>query len=486
LFVREEAFPDLQHVLDVVRNFDEFVTVRSQRLLQLAYLLTRDHALAEDLLQTTLAKCWTAWERIGGDPEPYVRRVMMNTYNSWWRRRWNGEHPAAELPELAVAPPQSTVDDRDEVWRALSRLPKRQRAVLVLRYFEDLSETQIAETMAISASAVRSYVTKALAKLRIDPSLRALPVPDFGPVPEGTQRLAAVRHRVATARRRRVAAAATVVGAVLTALLVGLITSLHPRAKEPPADPTPSPYPAYAQGYHTVVDKQVSFLARKGSVTFTPSTLDLQFVLWCEAGDTEFEGLVTLKLNGRSVASRNCAEAASSFVASHEELSAAGVVAGQQVTVNVEVQKAPPTDGRPWAPGADVYPAGGMMRVVIGEAVAFAEYPLPQAPATLKPLWYTAANAPRGSVVIRDAAPRTVKWTAQVIITAVTQTPGQLIVKVNGQVVRIATVWDYEQMRLTYEVPYPTGIAGVGADVVVTVEPVRMNGTWMVTVGSTA
>jgi DNA-directed RNA polymerase specialized sigma24 family protein len=75
-----------------VETFDEFVTTRSHRLLHVAYLLTRDHMLAEDLLQTALAKCWGAWSRVG-DPESYARQVLVNTYNTWWRRRWSHEMP---------------------------------------------------------------------------------------------------------------------------------------------------------------------------------------------------------------------------------------------------------------------------------------------------------------------------------------------------------------------------------------------------------
>jgi DNA-directed RNA polymerase specialized sigma24 family protein len=83
-------------------TFDEFVAARSRALLRTAYLLTHDHALAEDLLQTSLAKAWFAWKRIDGRPEPYVRKILVNTYASWWRRKWNGEQPTEELPENAV------------------------------------------------------------------------------------------------------------------------------------------------------------------------------------------------------------------------------------------------------------------------------------------------------------------------------------------------------------------------------------------------
>jgi RNA polymerase sigma-70 factor (sigma-E family) len=152
-------------------TFAEFVTTRSARLLRTAYLLTHDWGQAEDLLQTSLVKAWSAWRRIEADPEPYVRRILVNTYATWWRRRWRGEQPAEQLPEPDGDEPHLAVDARDEVWRALGRLPRRQRAVLVLRYFEDLSEAQIAEAMGVSIGTVKSQAAKALARLRLDESL---------------------------------------------------------------------------------------------------------------------------------------------------------------------------------------------------------------------------------------------------------------------------------------------------------------------------
>src|SRR5690242_14338203 len=114
-------------------DFDDFVLARSTRLLVTAYLLTRDHGRAEDLLQTALAETWQAWSRVQ-EPEAYVRRTMVNTYSSWWQRRWRDEKPTEVLPEAPVydGPP---VDP--DVWDALGRLPRGMRAVLVLRFFED-------------------------------------------------------------------------------------------------------------------------------------------------------------------------------------------------------------------------------------------------------------------------------------------------------------------------------------------------------------
>lgn len=152
-------------------DFDGFVAARSTALLRTAYLLTRDHALAEDLLQTALSKAWFAWGRIDGDPEAYVRRILATTYATWWRRKWRGEHPTEELPEQS-----GRVLDADgafDLWDALGRLPRRQRAVVVLRYFEDLTEAQTADALGCSVGTVKSQHSKALAKLRIDPALAA-------------------------------------------------------------------------------------------------------------------------------------------------------------------------------------------------------------------------------------------------------------------------------------------------------------------------
>jgi RNA polymerase sigma-70 factor (sigma-E family) len=111
-----------------------------------------------------------AWCRINGDPEPYVRKIIANTYASWWRRRWTSEQPTDRLPEPRAGDPDphARVDDRDEVWQALGQLPKRQRAVLVLRYFEDLSEAEIANALDCSVGTVKSQASRALAKLRLE------------------------------------------------------------------------------------------------------------------------------------------------------------------------------------------------------------------------------------------------------------------------------------------------------------------------------
>ena len=152
-------------------DFDEFVAGRSGALLRTAYLLTHDRGLAEDLVQTALTKAWFAWGRIEADPEPYVRKILVNTYASWWRRRWHGEQPTETLADGAADGPGERSDERHDLWLAMGRLPRRQRAVVVLRYVEDLTEAQTAALLDCSVGTVKSQASRALAKLRVDPAL---------------------------------------------------------------------------------------------------------------------------------------------------------------------------------------------------------------------------------------------------------------------------------------------------------------------------
>jgi RNA polymerase sigma-70 factor (sigma-E family) len=150
-------------------EFDLFVVARSHALLRTAYLLVRDESVAEDLLQIALTKAWFAWGRLEGDPERYVRRILVNTAASWWRRRWHRELPTEELPERGAA---SVGPGDQDLWEALGRLPARQRAAVVLRYLEDRSEIETAGLMGCTVGTVKSQCSKALAKLRVDSALQ--------------------------------------------------------------------------------------------------------------------------------------------------------------------------------------------------------------------------------------------------------------------------------------------------------------------------
>jgi RNA polymerase sigma-70 factor (sigma-E family) len=150
----------------VVDSFERFVAERGSRLLATAVLITQDRALAEDLVQTALLKAWRHWHRIDTSPEAYVRRTMVHTYVTWWRRRWNGEVPTEALPETGHGCGHATADLRSDLREALRRLPRRQRAVVVLRFYEDLTEVQAAAALGISPNTVKSQTRVALQRLR--------------------------------------------------------------------------------------------------------------------------------------------------------------------------------------------------------------------------------------------------------------------------------------------------------------------------------
>ncbi len=161
-------------------EYDRFVAERSPRLLRVAYLMTRDWAAAEDLLQSALVKAWFAWSRVEGDAEAYVRRIIVTTHVSWRRRRWTGEVPHEEPPAgwsdrvAHVTDPAGAYADREALWRALGQLRRRQRATLVLRFFEDLSEVQTAEILGVAVGTVKAQCSRALARLRSDAGLRVV------------------------------------------------------------------------------------------------------------------------------------------------------------------------------------------------------------------------------------------------------------------------------------------------------------------------
>lgn len=153
-------------------EFRDFVAARRPALLRAAMLLTPDRADAEDLLQAALARTYLAWGRINDRAalDGYVRRVMVNINISWWRRRKLEEYPTDELPDLPVADHTRRSELRDALERLLGRLPARQRTAVMLRYYEDLTENEIAETLGVSVGTVKSTVSRAMAKLREEAS----------------------------------------------------------------------------------------------------------------------------------------------------------------------------------------------------------------------------------------------------------------------------------------------------------------------------
>jgi RNA polymerase sigma-70 factor (sigma-E family) len=155
-------------------DFREFVRTRSPALVRTAYLLTGDRHLAEDLLQTALLRCYGHWSRIDA-PEAYVRRAMVTTVTGWRRRRWMGEVSTGVLPERSGGDdPTDEQAIRTDLLRVLHELGPRQRAVLVLRFYEDMSEAEVAAVLGVSVGTVKSQSARALARLRVSPALTAL------------------------------------------------------------------------------------------------------------------------------------------------------------------------------------------------------------------------------------------------------------------------------------------------------------------------
>lgn len=151
-------------------TFTAWAAARQHALLRTAYLLTGDLHKAEDLLQDALTKVAQRWRRLsGGNPEGYARTILVRTNVSWWRgiRR---EYVVGELPEPGATGPldDDSVERRVVMARALAKLPPRQRAVLVLRYYDDLTERQTADILGISVGTVKSQAHAALRKLRAE------------------------------------------------------------------------------------------------------------------------------------------------------------------------------------------------------------------------------------------------------------------------------------------------------------------------------
>jgi RNA polymerase sigma-70 factor (sigma-E family) len=150
-------------------GFDDLVAARGDALLRFAYLLCGDRHLAEDLVQTVLARAYLRWAKVSASErvEAYVKKMIVNEHLSWRRRRASGEVTQA-VPAVATRTPDvgDAVTARDEAWRLLATLPRRQRAVLVLRFYEDMPDAAIADLLGCSAGAVRSYASRGLAALR--------------------------------------------------------------------------------------------------------------------------------------------------------------------------------------------------------------------------------------------------------------------------------------------------------------------------------
>jgi RNA polymerase sigma-70 factor (sigma-E family) len=154
-------------------EFRDYVAARRSALLRAAMQLTSDRGEAEDLVQAALAKTYLAWDRIQDHAamDGYVRRAMANTQISWWRRRKLEIYPTDSLPDRPIDDHTGRSELHDGLARALGKLPERQRVAVMLRYYEDLPEVEIAELLGITVGTVKSMVSRAVAKLRDDAQL---------------------------------------------------------------------------------------------------------------------------------------------------------------------------------------------------------------------------------------------------------------------------------------------------------------------------
>jgi RNA polymerase sigma-70 factor (sigma-E family) len=149
-------------------DFEAWMTARQPALLRTACLLTGETHTAEDLVQTTLAKMYLAWDRIADREhvDAYARKALVNEYRSLWRRPWRRRELSAEqLPEV-VGSEESYDGHSDALWDFVATLPPKQRAVIVLRYYEELTEAETAAALGISVGTVKSQASRALASLR--------------------------------------------------------------------------------------------------------------------------------------------------------------------------------------------------------------------------------------------------------------------------------------------------------------------------------
>jgi RNA polymerase sigma-70 factor (sigma-E family) len=159
--------PDRRAARDA--DFAAYLHARQASVLRTAYLLSGDRHTAEDLTQTAFAKLYLAWDRVRdqGSIDGYLRRILVNENNSLWRRGWKRrEHATDDLPE-----PTPVLDAYDDgrsaaLWDLVQSLPKKARAVLVLRYYEELSEAETADILGVSVGTVKSQTSRALAALR--------------------------------------------------------------------------------------------------------------------------------------------------------------------------------------------------------------------------------------------------------------------------------------------------------------------------------
>jgi RNA polymerase sigma-70 factor (sigma-E family) len=456
-----------------VPEFGDFVATRSTRLLRVAYLLTRDWALAEDLLQTALAKAWSAWRRIESDPEAYVRRILVTTYSSWWRRPWLHEWPTGELPEATGVDEHRQLDDRDEMLQALGRLPHRQRAVLVLRYYEDLSEAEIAETLGIAPGTVKSLAATGVANLRTDLL--------FGDEPSAHHvRLAAVTERVKMRRRRAIAVVCAACAMVIAVIIGYVVSPAHRSDRHPQPLTTASPreiggLPEYYLGTHVVHEVTLSVDHPRDQMTFTPSPHGGLLLTRCQM--TTRSVTVNYTVSDQDSTGGLSCTADFHVVQRREQFfrTVWGTTITTPMTLTVELQDA-------YKPGGErvAIPPDFSLIYAVADNVEWSDYVFPTPPAELPRLAeMLAVNTTKVASDPADPmAPRTVRIRrpAQLGVLADGTGPTRLHIKVDGVEVLDFRKWSYDPT------PGPEHLKSdkTGSIVTLTITPEYATGPWVV------
>lgn len=167
--VVEVGVPVATKAQDKDADFEAYMAARQPSLLRTAYLLTGDQHTAEDLVQTALAKLYLSWDKVQEREhvDGYVRRILVNENNSLWRRAWKRREVSTDdVPDRQVVTDRPDDGRSAALWEFVQTLPRRQRAVVVLRFYEDLSEAEVADILGISVGTVKSQASRALAALR--------------------------------------------------------------------------------------------------------------------------------------------------------------------------------------------------------------------------------------------------------------------------------------------------------------------------------
>src|SRR5665647_1524778 len=513
-------------------GFEDFVVERGPALHRTAVLLTRQEQAAVNLVQVALSKAWRTWSRIDGNPEAYVRAIMVNEFASGWRRRWHGQQPTAELPELPGDDLGGELTLRQSLMAALATLPARQQAVVVLRFFHDYPEAAIAEAMGTRIGTVRSRTFDALAALRVTEELREVAVPDLaapvrvGDVPsertlddlrnalhdeadaaayqDVEALVAGARRRVAASRRRRLA----VLGATTAAILVfgGVIATTRPTHQVVPPATGLGPFtvsaggdgfPEYQQGMKRLIVVEAPMLERaKGSIS-VPTTPGRRLAvrMTCTPSDnTDKMNEWDARMLAKFTTSGGTGQAGCGWAIGGYDSIGVATDAKTAVQADVFISHSP-------SPSLPSLFKDAKIQVAIYESVPWQEYPFPPRPADLETsAQYAWSNEPG---TVRVLGPKTAQeankpvtftqpFDPKLMVNLQIRGPGRIRVLINGKDVnrqvgasyppdKFISSWGYDKGGLAFPLD-PLGWAALrtgatgpttkpGTPVTVTIEP---------------